>query len=211
MFLRRIWRNAHAASRCRAQRSVYAAAEKARQRCGFALCLTVLSPHVGRVVSQAPQAGASITLWVKRMDVTGAQFVAVKGVDVLETLDDFKARWVAQEQLDARPSLVTLRLVKRGAGKPTEKQEAKAKVLDDPSLSLAQVKVTGTAWLLAFVAGTKSSEERLAMSATSVPGACIARISLPPLPFAHSTIYASRRSSFPSGRLCAARRELRAQ
>jgi hypothetical protein len=104
-------------------------------------------------VLQAPQAGAPITVWVKRMDVAGAQYVAVKGVDVLETVDDFKARWVAQEQLDVRPSLVTLRLVKRGAGKPTPTQEAKAKALDDPSLSLAEAKVTGTSWVLAFVAG----------------------------------------------------------
>jgi hypothetical protein len=67
-------------------------------------------------------------------------------VDVLQTVDDFKARWIAQEKLDVRPSLVTLRLVKRGAGKPTAKQEEKAKPLDDPSLSLAQAKVTDTAW-----------------------------------------------------------------
>ena len=105
-------------------------------------------------MSQAPQAGAPITVWVKRMDVADAQYVAVKGVDLQQTVDDFKARWVTEEKLDVRPSLVTLRLVKRGAGKPTAKQEEKAKPLDDPSLSLAEVKVTGTAWLLAFVAGT---------------------------------------------------------
>ena len=87
------------------------------------------------------------------MDVADAQYVAVKGVDVQQTVDDFKARWVAEEGLTVRPSLVTLRLVKRGAGKPTPKQEAKAKVRDDPSLSLAQAKVTDTTWLLAFVAG----------------------------------------------------------
>ena len=104
-------------------------------------------------MSQAPQAGAPITVWVKPMDVADAQYVAVKGVDLQQTVDDFKARWVADEKLDVRPSLVTLRLVKCGAGKPTAKQEANAKVLDDPSLSLAQAKVTGTAWLLAFFAG----------------------------------------------------------
>ncbi len=100
---------------------------------------------------QAPQAGAPITVWLKRMDVADAQYVAVKGVDTLETVDDFKARWVAQAKLDVDPSLVTLRLVKCGSGKPTAKQEAKAKALDDPSLSLAEAKVTGTAWLLADV------------------------------------------------------------
>ena len=103
---------------------------------------------------QAPQAGAPNTVWVKRKDVADAQYVEVENVDLEQTVSKFKTRWLAQEQLDVRPSLVTLRLVKRGAGKPTAKQEAKAKVLDDPSLSLAEVKVTGTAWLLAFVAGT---------------------------------------------------------
>ena len=103
---------------------------------------------------QAPQAGAAITVWVKRMDVPGARYADVENVDLEQTVDDFIGRWVADEKLDVRPSLVTLRLVKRGAGKPTAKQEEKAKPLDDPSLSLAEVKVTGTAWLLAFVAGT---------------------------------------------------------
>ena len=64
-------------------------------------------------------------------------------------MDDFKARRVAQAKLEVDPSLVTLRLVKRGAGKPTPKQEVKAKVLDDPSLNIAEARVTGTAWLLA--------------------------------------------------------------
>ena len=105
------------------------------------------------MVLQGPLAGAPITVWVKRMDVADAQYVAVKGVDLQQTVDDFKARWVAEEKLDVRPSLVTLRLVKCGSGKPTAKQEAKSKVLDDPSLSLAETKVTCTAWLLAFVAG----------------------------------------------------------
>jgi hypothetical protein len=104
--------------------------------------------------------------------------VAVKGVDLQETVDDFTARWVAQVKLDMDPSLVTLRLVKRGAGKPTAKQEAKAKVLDDPSLSLAEAKVTGTAWLLLFVAGTDI--ERLSTRVDS-PGARIMRTPRHPL------------------------------
>ena len=112
------------------------------------------------------------------MDVPGARYVAVKGVDLQETVDDFTARWVAQVKLDMDPSLVTLRLVKRGAGKPTAKQEAKAKVLDDPSLSLAKAKVTGTAWLLAFVAGTDI--ERLSARVDS-PGARMMRTPWQPL------------------------------
>ena len=90
-------------------------------------------------------------MWVKRTDVAGARYVAVKDVDGQQTVDDFIARWILQEQLDVRPSLMTLKLVKRGAGKPTAKQETNAKMLDDPSLSLAEAKVTGTAWLLADV------------------------------------------------------------
>ena len=103
---------------------------------------------------QAPQAGAPITVWVKRMDVAGAQYVAVKDVDLEQTVDDFKPRWVAQAKLDVDPSLVTLRLVKRGAGKPTAKQEVNAKVLDDPRLTLAAAGLTDGCSLLAFVAGT---------------------------------------------------------
>ena len=118
------------------------------------------------------------------MDVVGAQYIEVENVALQQTVSKLKARWVAQEQLDVRPSLVTLRLVKCGAGKPTAKQEAKAKVLDDPSLSLAEVKVTGTAWLLAFIAGSKASVEHLALN-VDLPGACVACILLHLLPFAH--------------------------
>ena len=88
-------------------------------------------------------------MWVKPVDVPGARYAEVENVDLEQTVSKFIARWVAQEHLDVRPSLVTLRLVKRGAGKPTAKQEEKAKPLDDPSLSLADVGMTGTAWVLA--------------------------------------------------------------
>ena len=133
-------------------RSVRAAAENARQRCGLRFLHRDATSRL-LVMTQAPQAGAPITVWVKRTDVTGARYAEVESVDPEQTVSKFIARWVAQAKLDMDPSLVTLRLVKRGAGKPTAKQEAKAKVLDDPSLSLAEAKVTGTAWLLAFVAG----------------------------------------------------------
>ncbi len=102
---------------------------------------------------QAPQAGAPITVWVKRLDKAGTRYVAVKGVDLLETVDDFITRWVAQAKLDVDPSLVTLRLVKRGAGKPTAKQEEKAKALDDPRLTVAAAGLTDGGSLLALVAG----------------------------------------------------------
>ena len=117
-------------------------------------CLTMLS-LTGPVVLQAPQAGAPNTVWVKRKDVAGAQYVAVKGVDLQQTVDDFKARWVAEEKLDVRPSLVTLRLVKCGSRKPEVDDEAKAEVLDDPRLTLASAGLTDGCSLLAFT--TKSA------------------------------------------------------
>lgn len=98
--------------------------------------------------------GALCTVWVKRMDAQSARYVAVKGVDAQQSVDDFTARWVAQAKLDVDPSLVTLRLVRCGSRKPSAEEEEAAVVLDDPSLCLGESGVTGTAWLLAFVAGS---------------------------------------------------------
>ena len=95
-------------------------------------------------------------MWVRRMDVQSAQYSAVKGVDVQQSVDDFKGRWVAEENLDVRPSRITLRLVRCGLGKPRAEEEAAAVVLDDPSLSLGEAGVAGTAWLLAFIAKPSS-------------------------------------------------------
>ena len=94
-----------------------------------------------------------MTLWVKSLAVAGARYVAVKDVNVLQTVDDFIARWMAQAKLDVDPSRVTLRLVACGARKPSAAEEAAAAELDDPSLTLAAAGVTGTAWMLAKVAG----------------------------------------------------------
>ena len=99
--------------------------------------------------SASAAAGAPVTVWIKRMDVPGARYVAVKGVDLEQTVDDFTARWVVQAKLDVDPSLVTLRLVKCGPRKPSAAEEAAAVLLDDPSLNIAEARVTGTAWLLA--------------------------------------------------------------
>jgi hypothetical protein len=90
-----------------------------------------------------------VTVWVKRMDVAGAQYGSVRSVDARLTVDEFIARWTAQAKLDVDPSLVTLRLVKCGARKPSAAEEAAAVVLDDPSLNMSEAHVTGTAWLLA--------------------------------------------------------------
>ncbi len=94
-----------------------------------------------------------MTVWVKRMDVAGAQYVEVENVDLQQTVSKFKARWMTQAKLDLDPSLVTLRLVKCGERKPNGGYEAQAEVLDDPSLSLAAAGVADAAWLLAHLAG----------------------------------------------------------
>ena len=111
------------------------------------------------MVSQAPQAGAPITVWVKRTDVTGARYVAVKNVDVLQTVDDLIANWVAQEQLGVRPSLVTLRLVESSTTEPTPEEEAVAKDAKDlrPRLTLASAGLMEGCSLLAFTAKSASS------------------------------------------------------
>ena len=111
--------------------------------------LICLISHLVAQASAGAAAGAPVTVWVKRTDVPGARYVAVKGVDLQETVDDFTVRWVVEEGLTVRPSLVTLRLVKCGARKPSAAEEAAAVVLDDPSLNIAEASVTGTAWLLA--------------------------------------------------------------
>ena len=108
-----------------------------------------LVSHLVAQASTGAAAGAPVTVWVKRMDVPGAQYVSVKGVDLQQTVDDFKARWVVEEGLTVRPSLVTLRLVKCGARKPEVDDEAIADVLDDPRLTLAAVGITEGSSLLA--------------------------------------------------------------
>jgi hypothetical protein len=105
------------------------------------------------VATQAPQAGAPITVWVKRMGIEGLQYAAVKGVDVMETVDDLKARWVAQAKLDVDPSLVTLRLVKSSAADPSPGEEAIAKNNAEdlgPRLTLAEAGIKNGSSLLAF-------------------------------------------------------------
>ena len=95
-----------------------------------------------------------VTVWVKRMDVAGARYGSVRSVDTRLTVDEFIARWTAQAKLDVDPSLVTLRLVKCGARKPSAEEEKQAVELDDPRLSLADAGVTDGCSLLAFVASS---------------------------------------------------------
>ena len=100
----------------------------------------------------ALQAGAPVTIWVKRTDVAGAQYTAVKGVDVLLTVDDFKARFMTRAKLDMDPSLVTLWRVESEARKPTPEQEQAATELE-PFDTLAAAGVADGCKLLAYMAG----------------------------------------------------------
>jgi hypothetical protein len=95
-----------------------------------------------------------VTVWVKRMDVAGARYVDLENVDLEQTVSKFIARWVAQAKLDVDPSLVSLRLVKCGARKPSAEEEKLAVELDDPRLSLAEAGITDGCSLLAFVASS---------------------------------------------------------
>jgi len=111
------------------------------------------------------------TLWVKRTDVEGAQYASVKGVDVLQTVDDFKARWVSDKKLDVDPSLVTLRLVKCSPGVPTASEEAQAAPLE-PRLTLREAGVADGSSLLADFAAGVSAGARHVSPACALPTLC---------------------------------------
>lgn len=111
-----------------------------------------------------------------RTDVEDARYAAVKNVDLQQTVDDFTACWVDQVKLGVDTGLVTLHLVKCGEGKPTAMEESSDVALDDPSLSLDNSGVTGTAWLRAYVARPAG-----AAAAAGVPqGALHAHVSCEP-------------------------------
>jgi len=100
---------------------------------------------------------------VKRVNVAEGQYAPLTGVDLQQTVHSLKASWAADVLLGVHSSHIILRLVSRGARKPSAAEEEVAAVLDDPSLSLSDAGVTGgTAWLLASVAGT----------AVALPGEC---------------------------------------
>jgi len=101
---------------------------------------------------QTAQPGERWTLWVKRTDVQGARYAEIEGVESSLTVSKLIARWVSDEKLDVRPSLVTLRLVKRGPGVPTASEEAQAAPLE-PRLSLREAGLADGSSLLACIAG----------------------------------------------------------
>ena len=97
-------------------------------------------------------------MWVRRKDAPGAPFLAFKDVEVRsETVDSFRTFVAAKLGLD--PSLLNLYLVPCGSRKPTAEEEAAAVLLDDPSLSLRESGVSGTAWLLASLAQASTPGE----------------------------------------------------
>jgi len=101
-----------------------------------------------------PQAECQLaTVWVKRLDVAEGQYSAKKAVGLQQTVDDFKASWVADELLGVRPSLITLRLVSCAGDEPSKAEEEAAKVMP-PRLTLTAAGVTNGCSLLASVAGT---------------------------------------------------------
>ena len=103
-----------------------------------------------------------MTVWVKSSGVAGAQYADVKDVDLQQSVSDFKARWVAQEQLDVRPSRVTLRLVRCAGEEPTVEEEAAATVLSSRR-TLRDAGVTAGCSLLAYVAGAALCNTDLAL------------------------------------------------
>ena len=108
------------------------------------------------VVLCVAQAGG-LTLWVKRTDKEGARYAEVENVEPRTTVSKFIARWVASEKLDVTPSLVSLRLVKRGPDRltkvPAERVAAEeAATTLDPADTLAEAGVVDGSWLVAVFA-----------------------------------------------------------
>lgn len=87
----------------------------------------------------------------------GADYSALGGLNPELTIDELKRRWVAEERLDVRPSLVSLRLVKAGEGEPNKAEEAAALLpaglLGRPRLTLRETGITHGSSLLACFAG----------------------------------------------------------
>jgi hypothetical protein len=103
-----------------------------------------------------PQATTtSWTLWVKPTDTPGAQYEDM-AASPAETVAQFKRRWAAAKRPSLDPSLVSLRLVKRSPGVPSDKEDADAlerptSLLADPSQTVAHAGVSDGCRLLAVV------------------------------------------------------------
>jgi hypothetical protein len=112
-------------------------------------------------LSWQAESAALATVWVKGFDAEG-QYSAKKGVDLRQSVDDFKASWAAEVQAGRHPSRFSLHLVDFTGDEPTAAEEASAKVLQ-PRLTLAAAGVTDGCSLLASIAST----------AAALPGECV--------------------------------------
>ena len=128
------------------------------------------------------QAG-TLTLWVKRTDKSGAQYDDSTAAPN-ETIAQFRRRWVASEKLDVTPSLVSLRLVKRGPEKLT-KAPAERSALEeaastlDPADTLVEAGVTDGSWLVAVFAASPSRGVRLlSVEALQLARRCVFTVAL---------------------------------
>ena len=120
--------------------------------CAMSCACAALRPLCG-----AQQPAERWTLWVKRTDVKGAQYDDSEGVDPQQLVSTFKKRWLSDKKLGIDPSLVTLRLVKRGPGVPTASEEAASTLLVDPSATLRGAGVADGSWLLADFAEVQAT------------------------------------------------------
>ena len=93
------------------------------------------------------------TVWVKRAGEAGVQYVDLIDLDMKQlTVSRLKDLWLVREKDEsAAPGRVTLKLVRKGVGKPTAEEEDDAQPLEDPSLSLEAAGVEPGSWLLAVV------------------------------------------------------------
>ena len=84
---------------------------------------------------------------MQRTDVKAA-YSGIRNVEPWICVDDLKVRWLAEKRLTAvDPALCSLWLVRRGAGKPSPREEEEARELDDPSATLAAAGVCDGCWL----------------------------------------------------------------
>jgi len=146
------------------------------------------------------------TLWVMRTDVQGARYDLFKHVDPGQLVAELIARWVSDKKLDVEPSLVTLRLVKRGPGVPTAIEEAQASPLE-PRLTLREADVVDGGSLLAVFAGGAGGASAAVAPASSMSREVelrLARLELQQrragvLVFSPTTVAATYRSAVQAG------------
>jgi hypothetical protein len=94
------------------------------------------------------QPGERWTLWVKRTDVEGARYDEIESLDSSLTVSKLIARWVSDEKLDVRPSLVTLRLVACAPGDDPSEEQERATTALSPRRTLREAGVVDGSSLL---------------------------------------------------------------